>query len=54
MNKYFLKTLEEEIEKCGYDLRIGQVICNALGITCPELYYLTNANFESKLKKSLK
>lgn len=54
MNIETLTELKKEIEKCHCDLRIGQVICNALELTCPELYYLNNTQLEKKLQIYLK
>lgn len=57
MNINLLIELEKEIGK--YDdtlshLRIGQIICNSLNITCPELYYLTNKQLENKIQTYIK
>ena len=54
MNINLLKELEKEIGKYDNHLRISQVICNALNITCPELYYKTNTQLENKILNYLK
>lgn len=43
--------LTEEIQNVDSTHRFGQILCNALGITCPELYYMTDGQLNTKIKE---
>lgn len=45
-----ISELIKEIQNVDPTHRFGQIICNSTGITCPELYYLTDGQLTLKIK----
>ena len=41
----------KEVQDVNSDHRIGQAICNSLGITCPELYYIKDYTLLERLNQ---